>query len=374
MGCPTNLIADIINDCTARPIKGVDSTAWVIAFKGRTYEKTDNVITSLTAPIGMYKRIEAHKFGLNVSSELVSHDVKNNGYIHKFSGTIPQAGNKYLDNLDGIIVVCRKKTGEWIVLGLQNGLWKTSQTRTANDNSGFLSFSFESRADMEEDYSEYTYDTTEQYLLYGENGYNFVFEGNSRTSHDRYGSTAGFEIQFPSYPEQLMAMSNFNHKGLYNNVATWGQTNSVILAESRYNTLVKPLRPFANGGSTGINEAYLFIMTGILDVILTPATVNTQIANYKAYCDRAKADGFKVVVVAEFYGQNTTFSQTAENARLAYNQAMADYATAGNIEMFVDLDPIIGLSTAAAWYADTTFHLKAIGKAMIAEYINSLFD
>lgn len=158
MACSTNLIADIINDCTARPVKGIYPTAWIIPFSGRQYEKTDNLITLLTSPTGVFRKIESNKFGLNVSSELVTNDVKQNGYLHKFSGILSQVGNKELDELDGIIVVVKKGT-TYMVYGLQNGLWKSAQSRTANDNSGMLTVEFSSRADMEEDYSEYYFDT-----------------------------------------------------------------------------------------------------------------------------------------------------------------------------------------------------------------------
>ena len=163
MACSTNLIADIINDCTARPVKGIYPTAWIIPFSGREYTKTNNLITLLTSPTGVFRKIESNKFGLNVSSELVTNDVKSNGYLHKFSGILSQVGNKELDELDGIIVVVKKAT-TYMVYGLQNGLWKSAQSRTANDNSGMLTVEFSSRADMEDDYSEYYFDTaTELY-------------------------------------------------------------------------------------------------------------------------------------------------------------------------------------------------------------------
>ena len=375
MSCSTSITADLINDCTKRPVKGIYPMAWVLPFYGSEAVLTGNELESLYTPQHLFSKIEATKFNLNAGSELVSSsEVKENGYIHKFSGILNQVANADLDKMDGIIVVVKRGT-DFIAYGVQNGLWKTSQTRTANDNSGLVSVEFATRTDQEESYSEYYYDTTLELLMYG-NRQNFVFEGNSRTCHDRHGAyptPPEYANQFPSYPEQLLRLSNFKNKGTYTNVATWGQANNVILNETRYNTLIKPLRPTANGGEVGIDKAYLFIMTGIGDVIFNPSTVNTQIANYKAYCDRAKADGFTVVVVGEYYGQNFTFSQTAENARLAYNQAMADYATAESIDMYVDLDPIIGV-TINSYFADTTFHLKSTAKGLIAEHINSLFE
>ena len=56
--------------------------------------------------------------------------------------------------MDGIIVIV-KKDSKYMCYGLQNGLWKSAQSRMANDNSGLMTVEFASRADMEEDYSEY---------------------------------------------------------------------------------------------------------------------------------------------------------------------------------------------------------------------------
>ena len=163
MSCSTNLIADIINDCTKRPTRGIYPTAWIMPFEGRQYvlktvigedNPIYNEIEQLTAPAINFYKIEAEKFALNVGSELVQSDVKKNGFTHKFTGIISQVGNKMLDTMDGIIVIV-KKSDKYLCYGLQNGLWKSAQSRMANDNSGLVTVEFASRADMEEDYSEY---------------------------------------------------------------------------------------------------------------------------------------------------------------------------------------------------------------------------
>ena len=163
MSCNTELIADVINDCTKRPTRGIYPTAWVMPFEGREYllktvigedPAVYNEIEQLTAPALNFYKIGAEKFALNVGSELVTSEVKKNGFIHKFTGIISQVGNKMLDTMDGIIVVV-KKGDAYMCYGLQNGLWKSAQSRMANDNSGLMTVEFASRPDMEEDYSEY---------------------------------------------------------------------------------------------------------------------------------------------------------------------------------------------------------------------------
>ena len=163
MSCNTELIADVINDCTKRPTRGIYPTAWVMPFAGREYllktvigenPAVYNEIEQLTAPALNFYKIGAEKFALNVGSELVTSEVKKNGFIHKFTGILSQVGNKMLDTMDGIIVIV-KKGDAYMCYGLQNGLWKSAQSRMANDNSGLMTVEFASRPDMEEDYSEY---------------------------------------------------------------------------------------------------------------------------------------------------------------------------------------------------------------------------
>ena len=163
MACNTFITADIINDCTKRPTRGIYPTAWVMPYEGREYalktvigedNPVYNEIEQLTAPALNFYKIGAEKFALNVGSELVTSEVKRNGFTHKFTGILSQVGNKLLDTMDGIIVIV-KKGDNYMCYGLQNGLWKTAQSRMANDNSGLVTVEFASRADMEEDYSEY---------------------------------------------------------------------------------------------------------------------------------------------------------------------------------------------------------------------------
>ena len=207
---------------------------------------------------------------------------------------------------------------------------------------------------------------------------NFIFEGNSRTADTRfdvYPHDPIYADGFPSYPQQLMLLSNFKNRGNYYNQARWGANNAYILAESRYNTNIKPHRPEANGGEAGITEAYIFIMSGILDTYNSNETaIDTQITAYKAYCDRAKADGFKVVVLAEFYGKYQTYNDNGEKARLKYNKAMMDYAKDGKIFMYIDTDHLVGTNLTDTFHFDTDFHLSWRGKKLIADYVNSRFD
>jgi len=164
MSCNTQITADIINDCTKRPVKGIYPTAWIMAFEGRQYAQeidgngnATNNLTQLTAPALNFYKIGADKFALNAGSSAVISEVKRNGFVHKFTAVLSQAGNAMLDKADGAIVIVKKGT-QYIAYGVQNGLWKSAQSRMANDNSGMVTVEFSSRADMEEDFSEYLFE------------------------------------------------------------------------------------------------------------------------------------------------------------------------------------------------------------------------
>jgi len=125
-----------------------------------------NEIEQLQAPAINFYKMQAEKFALNVGSELVTSDVKKNGYIHKFTGVLSHVGNKMLDTMDGIIVIV-KKGDKYLCYGLQNGLWKSAQSRMSNDNSGLVTVEFSSRPDMEEDYSEYYFSEVAELVYFG---------------------------------------------------------------------------------------------------------------------------------------------------------------------------------------------------------------
>ena len=159
MICDTKLTSDIINDCTKRPVKGVYPTVWVLDRATNKCDLTGNKITYINqvSPAQFFK-IESQKFGINAGHETVVSEVKANGFKHKISLML-NVTDAELDKLENILIV-GKKGDEYFVLGVQNGLWKTAQSRMANDNSGMVAVEFQSRADMEEDFSEYSFDLT----------------------------------------------------------------------------------------------------------------------------------------------------------------------------------------------------------------------
>ena len=242
---------------------------------------------------------------------------------------------------------------------------------------------------------------------------NFVFEGNSRSADIRaktYGPSLCIrdaivnqtmvDAGMQTWPSFLLQLPNFKNRGNYYNYGNFGQANDTsayakgILSVDKYNFDIKPHRPAANGGQAGIIDSFLFIMTGILDtVVATPSSIVTQINNYKAYVDRAVADGFKVIILGEFYGISPIYrpgdnntgivtpnpnSDLAEQARIKYNDAMMDYAQSGKAFMYIDVDhlftPQYNEATKDIYHWETCYHLTPAGNRLIADYVNTLFN
>jgi len=153
----TLITQSIIN--STRPVKGIYPTAYICPVLGASvvFDSVDkNLITSLIPAQLYFSVISSEKFALDAGSTEVVSEIKVNGFKHRFTAILAIT-DADLDKLDAVIVICRKKTGEWVVYGAQNGLWKTAQDRMANANSGLVTVTFESQADQEEDYSEYEF-------------------------------------------------------------------------------------------------------------------------------------------------------------------------------------------------------------------------
>lgn len=165
MSC--NLItSDIVNSCTS--VRGLNHKAWIFPFVGTTvfFEtredaalqdyKVVNLIGSAnqTTPT----TFEAFKYGLNAGLDAVVSEVRATTYKGYFSGVLKPSSAaqiEALDKMDGIIVVVLTNDGKYLVIGAENGLWKSSQTQRANDNTGLVTVEYVSREGIEESQSEY---------------------------------------------------------------------------------------------------------------------------------------------------------------------------------------------------------------------------
>lgn len=167
MSCSRVITDDIINLCVGAR-RGIEPTAWIVPWAATTV-LFDSVnpweITTFLPTQAWFPKITATKFGLNAGHAIVTSEVKEDAFKHTFQATIgglDTAEKLALDGMDGIIVVVKKNTlttdTRYAVYGAQHGLWKATQTIMANDSSAMTVVTYESRTDMEEDYSEYVFD------------------------------------------------------------------------------------------------------------------------------------------------------------------------------------------------------------------------
>lgn len=165
MSC--NLIAsDIVNSCTS--VRGLNPKAWIFPFVGTTVffeEREDSKLQDYKVVnlIGSANQaepttFEAYKYGLNAGLDSVQSEVRKTTYKGYFSGVLKPSSTSQLealDKMDGIIVVVLSNEGKYLVIGAENGLWKSSQAQRANDNTGLVTVEYMSRDGIEESQAEY---------------------------------------------------------------------------------------------------------------------------------------------------------------------------------------------------------------------------
>lgn len=150
MSC-NKIVADVVNSCV-RPVRGVEPLAYWTYRKDVSFSITDNTVTAIITPA--LGSIQSNKFGLNAGHDYVPYENTPDGYKHKFSGVL-QKSTADLDEMDDIVIFVKSNSGLWLGYGMQQGLWKTSQAKMANDNLGTVAVEFTSREGMEEAYQEY---------------------------------------------------------------------------------------------------------------------------------------------------------------------------------------------------------------------------
>ena len=159
----TKLVADIA--LSQRPIKGLKPKAWIFNAGEVTITKTDNKITNLVKVAGKKAfTVEGFKDFMNAGFEPFIAENMPNSFKHIFTlqyNAATAAEKANIDNVDNIIVIveknagCDTSEGAFLAYGICNGLWKTAQSKKANDNNGMATVEFATREGQGETYSEY---------------------------------------------------------------------------------------------------------------------------------------------------------------------------------------------------------------------------
>jgi len=150
----TFLTQDIV--CN-RSIKGIEPIAYILPFEGLNVvvdDVTGEAKLIYNTNQSTFSTIQATKFALNAGSSVVSSEVKENGFKHTFTAILAQVANGDLDKMDGVAVIVKYLSGGYAILGAENGLYKTAQSRMVNEESGLVTVTYETREGMEEMLSE----------------------------------------------------------------------------------------------------------------------------------------------------------------------------------------------------------------------------
>ena len=166
MACTNLLTADIINDCSKPPVKGLKPKAWIFNRSDiASLTKTENTISALTRVSGKTSfTAEGFSDFMNAGYEAVIAEGMPTTFTHSFSiktwaATAAEKAN--IDKADDIVVIVQKnglqEEGCFLAYGILNGLFKKSQSKKANDNNGVTAIEFSTKEGQGEEYSEYVF-------------------------------------------------------------------------------------------------------------------------------------------------------------------------------------------------------------------------
>lgn len=155
MPCNTKITAAISNSCA--PVKGI-KRVWIGNRTELTRTKTNNTVS--VALIGAAKLYLATGFKdfANAGADAKVFENLPTGFTNKvmLSLTVGNAAAQMnIDQADDLVVFAEKNDGNIHVYGVDYGVWKTTQSQTANDNKGMQNIEYSTREGMEEAYSVY---------------------------------------------------------------------------------------------------------------------------------------------------------------------------------------------------------------------------
>ena len=151
MGC-LRVAANITNQCSNRPIGGIENVAYILNRDEFTATVSDNLVTNLVMDSGKVAfKIETIKKSKSAGHDLVTADNFDVLFNHYFA---LQPWNKSADNIrqmdemDDIVAIIElkgnKTEGKFIMLGLETGMHLTSATMRTDNERAIPSYEFRS--------------------------------------------------------------------------------------------------------------------------------------------------------------------------------------------------------------------------------------
>src|SRR3972149_3650392 len=175
MACITEIAKNVIYDCSTIGSGGLEIRAWFFNRRNIatiTYHGTNlSLVTGLTLAPGKYAyTVTGVKKSLQYKSTKVSSDDMPDKYQHYFKFKAYEFSSEDVENLDAlddVVVVVESKEkdtnndGTFRVLGIDYGLYPTTDTMRANTNSGSRDIELQSMADQGEKFSKYNIDAAD---------------------------------------------------------------------------------------------------------------------------------------------------------------------------------------------------------------------
>lgn len=163
MSCYTAISQNLSLCGNQRATKGLKEKAWIANNGELTFTRADNLISNI-AKVATKRAyvVDSLKDKLNAGQDAAIAETVGTGYKHMFSMISNEktaAAQKQMDKMDNIVAIVEvngsKSEGCFLAYGVQNGLWKTSDTQKALDNNAQRTIEMGSREQMEEEFSCY---------------------------------------------------------------------------------------------------------------------------------------------------------------------------------------------------------------------------
>ena len=162
MSCTASVLP-ALDGCAVNPVKGIKNV-WVCN-QQTLLDAVGGVISDRNlgplSPTSFMGALTGIKDWANYKIEAVVTPGLPDGYKHTFeilnTSVLTYANKKLLDESNSVVFFIENNQGELLAFGAKYGLWKTKQSRDLNANNGQISITFESREQIEEPFSDYSW-------------------------------------------------------------------------------------------------------------------------------------------------------------------------------------------------------------------------
>lgn len=173
MACTKAVTQAITNNCASMPASGLKVKAWIFNradIDSITHDGSNNLLITAITMTGAKTAfaVTVSKREMNAGYDAVISDNMPDVYTNYWS-IEPWAKDsdslKQLSEMNDVMLIVEtngpKAEGVFEAYGLENGLWKSSASKRANDNRGVPTFEFTSQSGQEESVPNYVFWSTD---------------------------------------------------------------------------------------------------------------------------------------------------------------------------------------------------------------------